>query len=271
MLSCKLLCFNTPFCRYYEHLVLENSCNFYSSQGVETYYNNLIEKIKKKSNSNFNMLHLLRGNILTVLDEDLTLSNRMYVADTKSIANTECESRHSTAEIHCSDQLSDFSDNYVFYNLVPGTSYQFKIQVTNAFGQSQSIITELFEVPFPISPITEKTSQDNKSTISLLCSTSLRNTRNLRFKWYRNEQLITKEDANFEPVITDPSGESQEVFRSELKFKVSSSQLNGYYTCSLEYVDNFWHRTVSRNQSIIFRTKCMIFSFLFNYYLSNFT
>lgn len=262
MLSCKLLCFNTPFCQSYEHLVLENSCNFYSSQEIETYYNNLIEEIKNQSNSNFNLLHLLRGNILTVLDEDLSWSNRMHLADTKSITTTECESRHSTAEIHCSDQLSNFTKNYAFDNLVPGSSYQFKIQVTNAFGQSQSVITEVVEVPFPLDPITEKTNiVNNQSTVSLLCYTSLKNNRNLKFKWYRNEQLITKEDANFEQVVTDSSEDSWKNFMSELKFKVSSSQLNGYYTCSLEYADNFWHKIVSRNQSMIFRTKCKIISF----------
>ena len=31
ILSCKLLCFNTPFCKQYEHLTYDDSCNLYST------------------------------------------------------------------------------------------------------------------------------------------------------------------------------------------------------------------------------------------------
>ncbi len=164
MLSCKLLCFDTPFCHSYEHLVLENSCDFFSSQTVESYYNNLIDLVRNRSSSSFNLLHLLRGNILSVLQEELTWTNKMLLADTKSIATSECESRHSTAEIHCSDQLFDFEENYTFYNLTPGTSYQFKVQVSNAFGRSDSFVTREVQVPFPIDPIIERTDPDSNVT-----------------------------------------------------------------------------------------------------------
>lgn len=251
MLSCKLLCFDTPFCHSYEHLVLENSCDFFSSQGVEAYYNSLIEQVRNRTNSNFNLLHLLRGNILTVLQEDLSWTNKMLLADTKSIATSECESRHSTAEIHCSDQLFDFEENYVFQNLTPGTKYQFKVQVVNAFGKSDAFITEVVDIPFPINPILEKT---NSNITSLECTTSLRSTKNLAFNWYRNEKLISKSDGNFDQLEVQPSG--TQLFKSELKFKVASDQLNGYYTCSLDFTDYYSMKVVSRNVSIIYRTKC---------------
>jgi len=249
MLSCKLLCFDTPFCHSYEHLVLENSCDFFSSQPVEAYYNNLIDLVRNRSSTSFNLLHLLRGNILSVLQEELTWTNKMLLADTKSIATSECESRHSTAEIHCSDQLFDFDEKYTFYNLTPGITYQFKVQVSNPFGKSDSFITQEVEIPFPIDPITEKIDTSSKMT-SLVCSTSLKSAQNLEFKWYRNEQLISADNNNFEQKVTN------EPFSSELKFKVGSDQLNGYYTCSLDYSDYFSMRIVSRNSSIIFRTRC---------------
>ncbi len=249
MLSCKLLCFDTPFCHSYEHLVLENSCDFFSSQTVESYYNNLIDLVRNRSSSSFNLLHLLRGNILSVLQEELTWTNKMLLADTKSIATSECESRHSTAEIHCSDQLFDFEENYTFYNLTPGTSYQFKVQVSNAFGRSDSFVTREVQVPFPIDPIIERTDPDSNVT-SLVCTTPLKARQNLEFKWYRNEQVISVEDSNFEQkVLNDP-------FRSELKFRVASDQLNGYYTCALDYLDDYSMKVVSTNTSIIFRTRC---------------
>lgn len=145
MLSCKLLCFETPFCQSYEHLVLENSCDLFSSPTVETYYNDLIKQVRNRSSSDFNLLHLLRGNILSVLQENLSLVNKRFLSDTKSIARTECESRLTTAEIHCNDELFNFNETYTFQNLTPGTTYQFKLQVSNVFGKSNYFVTKNIE------------------------------------------------------------------------------------------------------------------------------
>ena len=147
MLSCKLLCFSTAFCKSYEYLVLDNTCDFYSTPTVESFYNALIEEIRNRSKADFNLLHLLRGNILSVLQENMSMSNKMLLVDSKPIAHPECEHRQdlSSGEIHCNDQLFDFSDNYLFRGVVPGYTYQFKLQVSSAFGLSDNYITKQIE------------------------------------------------------------------------------------------------------------------------------
>ncbi len=104
-------------------------------------------------------------------------------------------------------------------------------------------------MPFPIDAIIERTDPGSNVT-SLVCTTPLKARQNLEFKWYRNEQVISVEDSNFEQkVLNDP-------FRSELNFRVASDQLNGYYTCALDYLDDYSMKVVSTNTSIIFRTRC---------------
>jgi hypothetical protein len=146
ILSCKLLCFNTPFCKQYEHLTYDDSCNLYSTSEVESYYEKLMDDLKKKSNSTFNLIHLLRGNILSLVQEDSSLNNKIL---TEKKIYPECEPKPSkllhSEEIYCNDELNDFKDTYIFENLSPATNYQFKIEVANAFGKSSSFITEQIE------------------------------------------------------------------------------------------------------------------------------
>lgn len=146
ILSCKLLCFNTPFCKQYEHLTYDDSCNLYSTSEVESYYEKLMDDLKKKSNSTFNLIHLLRGNILSLVQEDSSLNNKIL---TEKKIYPECEPKPAkllhSEEIYCNDELNDFKDTYTFENLSPATNYQFKIEVANAFGKSSSFITEQIE------------------------------------------------------------------------------------------------------------------------------
>jgi hypothetical protein len=143
--SCKMLCFSTPFCKSYEYLMYDDSCNLYSSSKVESYYKSLIDKYKSSS-SDFNLIHLLQENLMSVLQESSTFNNTLLV-DKKLYP--ECEPKTNvfflTEELHCSDELADFADTYVLENLVPTTKYQFRVEVANAFGKSDSFLTKEIE------------------------------------------------------------------------------------------------------------------------------
>ncbi len=108
-------------------------------------------------------------------------------------------------------------------------------------------------MPFPLNPIIEKNDPNNFT--SLVCSTPLKETSKLKFRWYRNEQLITNTNGNFEQVNYQllKNENSKSLFTSELKFKIASNQLNGYYTCSLDYESDMI--TITRNESIILKTR----------------
>ncbi len=141
-----MLCFNTAFCKSYEYLIYDDSCNLYSTSEVESQYEKLIDSLKKKSNSSFNLIHLLRGNILSLMQEDSNLNNKIMI-DKKIYP--ECEPKPAkflyTEEIHCNDELNDFNETYIMDNLSPATNYQFKIEVANAFGKSAAFITDQIE------------------------------------------------------------------------------------------------------------------------------
>ena len=122
----------------------DDSCNLFSNSKVESYYRNLIDKLKKNSpSSNFNLIHLLQANILSLLKENFNLNNTMLV-DKKTYP--ECEPKPTafflTEELHCSDEIAEFTDTYVLENLVPSTRYQFRIEIANPFGRSESFLTE---------------------------------------------------------------------------------------------------------------------------------
>lgn len=72
MQSCKLACFNTPFCRSYDFLMYDDSCNFYSDSTTDSYYRKLIETLKNSSassNFTFNLIHLLQPDLLNLNEE----------------------------------------------------------------------------------------------------------------------------------------------------------------------------------------------------------
>jgi hypothetical protein len=146
--SCKMLCFGTPFCKSYEYLMYDDSCNLYSNSKVESYYKSLIDKLKRSSSpdSNFNLIHLLQENLMSVLQESSTFNNTMLI-DKKLYP--ECEPKTNvfflTEELHCSDELADFTETYVLENLVPTTRYQFRVEVASAFGKSDSILSKEIE------------------------------------------------------------------------------------------------------------------------------
>ena len=90
---------------------------------------------------------------------------------------------------------------------------------------------------------------------------------NFEFKWYRNEQLINNNNNNNDDdddVGVDDKSHSNyfeqsrldEPYGSKLAFKLTADQLNGYYTCSLDFTDYYSMKIISRNVSVIFRTKC---------------
>ena len=156
--SCKISCFLTPFCKSYEYLMYDDSCNFFSSSTVETYYKNLMSILKNRNHRepggtdeattqpSFDLLHLLQGNILSVLQESMHLNNTVVI-DKKNYP--ECEAKPSalafTEEMHCSDELNDYADTYTFDALLPGTSYQFKFQVAGPLGLSEPVVTGMID------------------------------------------------------------------------------------------------------------------------------
>ena len=132
----------------------DDSCNLYSSSKVETYYKSLIDKYKSSSasSSDFNLIHLLQENVMSVLQESSTFNNTLLV-DKKLYP--ECEPKSNvfflTEELHCSDELADYVDTYVLENLVPTTKYQFRVEVANAFGKSDSILSKEIESKIELS------------------------------------------------------------------------------------------------------------------------
>ena len=107
-----------------------------------------------------------------------------------------------------------------------------------------------------MNPIIEKSDSNNAST-SLVCSTPLVEIKHLEFIWYKNEQVLLKNNSDYEQVTQLPTSLSS-FFSSELKFKTSSlTKLNAYYTCSLRYTEDFY--SIARNESIVYRPKCNFF------------
>ena len=110
-----------------------------------------------------------------------------------------------------------------------------------------------------MNPIVEKT--ENNSSVSLICSTPIIETKNLQFLWYKNEQIITNKNADFEQILHKPFDDSKNsYFSSELKFKTYQRMLNGFYTCSLVFSADFYN--ITKNESLIFRPNCMNIIFI---------
>jgi len=114
----------------------------------------------------------------------------------------------------------------------------------------------ILKVPFTLNPIMEKS--ENNSSTSLVCSTPIIETKNLQFFWYRYDMLIEKNNTDYEQTLIQPVGENKNaLFSTELKFKASHKYLDGFYTCSLVFNEDFY--SLVKNESIIFRPRCKIF------------
>ncbi len=254
--SCKMLCFNTPFCKSYEYLMHEDSCNLYSDFKTNNYYKDLIEKLKGSSNE-FNLIHLLQANILSLVQEDSDFKSTSLV-DKKTYPD--CEPKPSafflTEDLHCSDELADYTEVYTMSNLIPTVNYQFKIEIYNAFGKSSSFYTEEIQVPFPINEIKENDEvRENQAYYSLECSTSLLRHEKLKFEWYKNEQLIKLDDTqHYEQKIHQIVDENnRKLFTSELVFKQSVRNQTAFYECSVSFLDDSIQ--ISKNKSFLYIQK----------------
>lgn len=140
-----MLCFSTPFCQSYEYLVYEESCNLYSNSKVETYYKNLMDKFKKLSTgSNFNLIHLLQANLVSLVQVDPN-SNSTKLVDKKYYPECEPKLTAEYDDVRCSDELAEFTDTYVLEDLIPSARYQFRVGVANAFGVSDSFLSPEIE------------------------------------------------------------------------------------------------------------------------------
>jgi hypothetical protein len=263
--SCKLVCYSTPFCKSYEYLMYDDSCNFYSNSKIDNFYKNLIEKLKKSSSSSsststsnnlsFNLMHLLQADFFNLVEEHAL--TKVTILDRKAYAG--CEPKPSDNvledEMNCSDQLADYMPTYTLDNLVPATDYQFRVEIASPFGLSKTYYSESIQVPFSLNPIVEKSQGDN---YSLECSTSILDTRRLTFQWFRNGSAISfnnssSQSNDYETRLNMPDEQSDgRLFSSVLLFKAPSAKLNGVYTCSLAY-SNGRDIYLNRNVSFLFQ------------------
>ena len=67
--------------------------------------------------------------------------------------------------------------------------------------------------------------------------------------------LIAKNNTDYEQILYQPADDSKNaLFSSELKIKASPKYLDGFYTCSLVFNEDFY--SLVKNESIIFRPRC---------------
>jgi hypothetical protein len=110
---------------------------------VNSYYKNLISGLNQTLDfKDFNLMHLLQLDFVHLLQEENTF-NTTILTDNKIYLSCEPKTSEATLseELHCVDELADFSDKYVFENLKPMTSYQFRIEIINTFGKSTTYYT----------------------------------------------------------------------------------------------------------------------------------
>lgn len=80
-------------------------------------------------------------------------------------------------------------------DLIPMTTYQFRIELMTAFGKSRVYTTESIQVPFELKPLMVATRGGTTDTqYSLKCSTSLIEPSKLKFVWFRNEQRLRDDE-----------------------------------------------------------------------------
>jgi hypothetical protein len=110
---------------------------------MNAYYKDLIQGLNKTLDfKDFNLMHLLQLDFVHLLQEENTF-NSTILTDNKVYLSCEPKTSESSfsEELHCVDELADFSGKYVFENLKPMTSYQFRIEVINTFGKSSTYYT----------------------------------------------------------------------------------------------------------------------------------
>lgn len=219
--SCKLVCFNTPFCRSYEYLMYDDSCNFFSDKSTDDYYKGLIDRLKNSSASTsftFNLIHLLQADLLNMIEEKVNrcrgsqcLGSNLIGWTIKEFANItlvdqkrypSCQPSVNNSdpdELKCSDQLADFTNPYVLNDLIPLTNYQFRVEVVTPFGISRAYLTESVQVPFELRPIEVVSTTD--TSYSLKCSTTFLDLSRFKFVWFKNEQILSEnENSTYEIV-----------------------------------------------------------------------
>lgn len=252
--SCKVVCFKTPYCKSYEYAMYDDSCYLYSNSQIENQYRKLIDSLKNISTWSetrslpvtFNLINLLQEYHYNLAEDNLFAN--VTLLDKKKYPG--CEPKPSQTlfddELDCSDQLAEFNQTYTMRDLLPATSYQFRVELASAFGVSATRFTESVQVPFTVNPIEEK----NKAEVySLECSTPLVNTEYLKFAWFKNEQPIGENDTRYE--ILRPADRASTT--SELRFKANTAvNYNGLYTCSLTFVKND-ELMLTQNQTYLFK------------------
>ncbi|RNA43470.1 hypothetical protein BpHYR1_047388, partial [Brachionus plicatilis] len=229
--SCKLTCFQTPLCQSYEYLLYDDSCNFYSTPKVEAFYHETIDKIKKVNiGSDMMLVHMQEDGPRAL--EEAQLYNFTILMDKKSYFY--CENRIANSfneENYCRDEIPDFKETYTMENLTPLTTYQFRIEVTNAFGVSKPVFSEIMQVPFKLNKIVQHEISNENKLFKLECSTNLIQIDKLKFVWFRERDLIKGENKNFSHNDIIDSN----VFKTELIFHGDIHQFIGHYTCQLIY------------------------------------
>lgn len=250
--SCKLACFQTSLCKSYEYLSYKDNCNLYTTPEVKSYYFETIEKLKQLNiESNLNLVYL-NNDLSSTIKED-QLYNYTILIDKKSYSY--CENRTSYSfndESYCNDEIADFKDTYTMDNLIPLTSYQFRIEITNIFGISRPYYTEIVHVPFKLNKIVYfDVSNENKFS-KLECSTDLIENKKLKFRWFRERNIIENHDKNF----SQNDKIDLSTFKSELIFHGEDNQFIGHYTCQLIY--EFQETKLITNTTYLFLPKSIL-------------
>jgi hypothetical protein len=118
-----------------------NNCRLYSKKQLHKIKRLFDNLITNQTNSSI-WLHVEQF----LPKEDISLKNSIL---TSKKINPECENEkkfnfdyESQQKDWCVGVLEDFKDTYAIENLLPDTSYQFKIEVSNSYGQYYSLITE---------------------------------------------------------------------------------------------------------------------------------
>ena len=132
-------------CHIYEYQLFDACCVFFSSFKFDRIYYNITETLKNRYNSNFNLIYVSADH--TPIYEDPVYNNKIIIENKHdcSTNNWHTEGELPDQVDSCTYELSEFNEIYKIDNLLPGTSYQFKIEIANAFGISDAFISDLIE------------------------------------------------------------------------------------------------------------------------------
>lgn len=249
--------------------MFEDSCRFFYTNETHKFYSNMISSLNISLGfDDFNLLNMLELDFVHLLQEESSF-NSTSLMDNKLYMS--CEPRESSdpnimnEELHCRDELAEFTSEYVLDVLKPATSYQLRIEVVNAFGKSAAYFTPEIKVPFELNPILEKYEIKNGQEVySLECSTPLVETKRLQLSWFKDGQLISssnesisRDPATHEQLINNPT-EQHRAFSSELVFRNISKNSHGVYVCQLTYNDDLF--PLETNISYVFISRSNFYS-----------